>query len=61
MSDLGRITERLRGYYNEDEIALWLHSPHPQLHGECPLYVIHDGRALEVEQILDRLDECAYL
>lgn len=57
---LGAIVDRLYGYYNGAETFEWLMTVHPQL-GLAPIALIREGRAAEVNAILDRLDEGAYL
>lgn len=59
--DMQRIRSRLREYYKRHEIDVWLRSPHPQLNGERACDLINGGRAAEVDQILDRLDDSIYI
>lgn len=61
LSDLKYITQRLSEYYESDEIRLWLNSPHPQLEGMRAIDLIHDEKAVEVLEIIGRLDGDAYL
>jgi len=61
VSDLYYVVERLRDYYNRDEIKLWLLSPHPQLDGERAIDLIHSDRTKEVLEIIGRIDGEVYI
>ena len=61
MSDLAYVVLRLSEYYSQEEIRAWLYALHPQLDGERAIDLVHEGRAIEVIAILDRLDADAYL
>jgi len=61
LSDLYYIVGRLGDYYSPDEIRLWLYARHPQLEGQRAIDLIHEGKALEVLKVLDRLDADVYL
>lgn len=61
MSDAREVAKRLRPYYNDEEIAEWLCSPHPQLGGDLPAAVINSGDVGEVFAIIDRLDADGYI
>ena len=61
LSNLHYIVMRLSEYYSAEEIRLWLYAMHPQLNGERPIDLIHDGRSEAVLDIINRLDEDVYL
>jgi uncharacterized protein (DUF2384 family) len=61
LSDLHYIVVRLRDYYTPEEIRTWLYARHPQLGGERAIDVIHQGRAIEVLKVMDRLDNGVFL
>lgn len=61
LSDLIYVVKRLEDYYNTDEIRLWLYARHPQLEGQRAIDLIHDGRVVDIFQVLDRLDSDGYL
>lgn len=61
LSDLHYVVMRLSEYYSAEEIRLWLYARHPQLDGERAIDLIHEDRAEEVLNILDRLDADVYL
>ena len=61
ISDLHYVVGRLQEYYSGDEIRTWLHARHPQLDGARAIDLIHANRTDEVLQVLNRLDEAAYL
>ena len=61
LSNLYYIVGRLLGYYEPNDIRVWLYVPHPQLEGQRAIDLIHEGRSEEVLQILKRLDSEAYL
>ena len=61
LSNLYYIVGRLLDYYSPNDIRVWLYAPHPQLDGQRAIDLIHEGRSVEVLQILKRLDAEAYL
>ena len=61
LSDLVYVVRRLEDYYSNDEVRLWLYARHPQLDGERAVDLIHQGRMVDVLQVLDRLDADGYL
>ncbi len=61
LSDLHYVVMRLSGYYNSEEIRVWLYARHPQLNGERAIDLIHEDRSEDVLNILDRLDADVYL
>lgn len=61
VSDLRYVVSRLQDYYSGEEIRLWLISPHPQLDGQRALDLIHQNRAVDVLEVIARLDAEAYL
>ncbi len=61
ISDLNYVVGRLQEYYAPDEIRLWLYARHPQLEGRRAIDLIHDGRSVDVLDILNRMDAGAYL
>lgn len=61
LSDLHYVIGRLADYYTMDEIRSWLHARHPQLEGQRAVDLIHEGRAIEVLKIIDRLDSGAFV
>ena len=61
LADLYYIVNRLRDYYQPDEIRTWLYARHPQLEGERAIDLIHSERAIQVLKVLNRLDTDVYL
>jgi uncharacterized protein (DUF2384 family) len=61
LSDLHYIVGRLQEYYTAEEVRIWLYARHPQLDGQRAIDLIHEGRSIEVLQVLERLDSGAYL
>jgi uncharacterized protein (DUF2384 family) len=61
LSTLAYIVGRLEEYYEPSEVRMWLHAPHPQLSGERAIDVIRSGRAEDVLQVIQRLDDGVYL
>jgi uncharacterized protein (DUF2384 family) len=61
LSDLYYVVGRLQEYYSADEIRTWLYARHPQLEGQRAIDLIHQGKSIEVLQVLNRLDSGAYL
>ena len=61
LADLAYVVNRLSEFYADDEIRLWLYARHPQLNGERALDLIHERRALEVLNVINRLDSEVYL
>lgn len=57
LDDMGDLRCRLLRFYTEDEAAVWLLSPHPQLGGRRAI----DCERAEVEAVIDRLESGAYL
>lgn len=61
LADLVYIVQRLRDYYTEEEIRTWLYARHPQLADERAVDLIHQGRTIDVLDVLNRLDSDGYL
>ena len=61
LSDLYYIVGRLQEYYDASEIRTWLYARHPQLNGQRAIDLIHEGKAIDVLRVLDRLDSEVYL
>lgn len=61
LSDLHYIVGRLQEYYAPEEIRSWLYARHPQLDGQRAIDLIHDGKAIEVLRVLERLDTGVFL
>lgn len=61
IGDLRYVVERLRDFYEADEIRLWLHSRHPLLNGERAIDLINNDRTEEVLAVIERLDAGGYL
>ncbi len=61
IADLRYVVECLSDFYSPDEARLWLHAPHPLLHRERAVDLIHAGRTEEVLAVIDRLEAGAYL
>jgi hypothetical protein len=61
LADLVYVVNRLSEFYAHDEIRLWLYARHTQLNGERAIDLIHERRALEVLNVINRLDAEAYL
>ena len=61
LSDLHYVVNRLRDYYETDEIRSWLYARHPQLDGRRAIDLIHADRTVEILQVIDRLDAAVYL
>jgi uncharacterized protein (DUF2384 family) len=61
LADLYYIVSRLYEYYSQNEIRSWLYARHPQLEGQRPIDLIHDGKAIDVLRVLERLDAMVYL
>ena len=61
LADLVYVVNRLSEFYTNDEIRTWLYARHPQLNGERAIDLIHQRRALEVLNVINRLDSEAYL
>ena len=61
LSDLYYIVGRLQEYYSSDEIRTWLYARHPQLEGRRAIDLIHEGKAIDVLRVLERLDAGAFL
>lgn len=59
--EMQRIRERLREFYSDVEIYIYLRSPHPQLDGKKVIDVVRKGRAADVHAIIDRLRDSVYL
>lgn len=55
------VRQRLRDFYTDAELMLWIHAPHPQLEGRTPAQVMLAGGAGEVHAILDRMADGAHL
>ena len=61
MAQLLWVAARLADFYEQDEVRLWLQSPHPQLNGLRPYDLIIDGRTADVLEVIERLDSGVYL
>jgi len=61
LSDLYYVVGRLQEYYDPSEIRAWLYARHPQLDGQRAIDLIHEGKAIDVLRVLDRLDGGVYL
>lgn len=61
MNDRRPIRQRLRTFYTEAELDLWIYSAHPQLDGVSPRHLVDQGRAEEVHRLIDRMEEGVYL
>jgi len=61
LADLVYVVNRLSEFYTNDEIRTWLYARHPQLEGERAIDLIHERRALEVLNVINRLDSEIYL
>jgi uncharacterized protein (DUF2384 family) len=61
LSDLNYIVNRLRDYYERDEIRVWLFARHPQLGGKRAIDLINAGESEQVLDVLERLDAGAFL
>ena len=61
IGDLRYVVERLRDFYEADEIRLWLHSRHPLLNGERAIDLINNDRTEEVLGVIERVDAGGYL
>lgn len=61
LADLVYVVHRLQDYYTEEEIRTWLYARHPQLADERAVDLIHQGRTVEVLDVLNRLDSDGYL
>lgn len=61
LSDLNYIVNRLRDYYEPDDIRLWLFSRHPQLSGKRAIDLINMGESEAVLDIIERLDAGAFI
>ncbi len=55
------IRRRLAAYYTPAETDQWLTEAHQLLGGRVALEVIYDGRAAEVDAVIDRIDDGDYL
>jgi hypothetical protein len=55
------IRGRLSAFYEKHEIAEWMNNPHPQLGGKSADEMIAAGKAVEVEQVISRLEDGVYL
>ncbi len=61
LADLVYVVRRLEDYYTNDEVRIWLYARHPQLEGQRAIDLIHEGKVIEIFQVLDRLDADGYL
>jgi uncharacterized protein (DUF2384 family) len=62
MTDIeARFRERLRHFYEPDEIDLWMVTPHPLLDGRTAGELIDEGQADEVERVIAQLEGGVYL
>jgi transcriptional regulator with XRE-family HTH domain len=60
ISDLRYVVDLLAEFYSPDETRLWLYSKHRLLNGGRAIDLIHQGRADEVLEVIESLDEGAY-
>ncbi|MEM8615432.1 MAG: antitoxin Xre/MbcA/ParS toxin-binding domain-containing protein [Pseudomonadota bacterium] len=58
---IAEILHRLAPYYDTDEAANWLISPHPQLGNRPALHFLLEDNSRPVHQVLDRLDSDSYI
>jgi hypothetical protein len=56
-----QIRERLKAYYDADDIELWIALPQELLKFDAPRELIDAGRGDEVLRLIDQLDACVYL
>lgn len=56
-----RIRDRLLAFYTPDEAERWMLEPHPQLDGETANNALLQGRSVEVEAIIGRLEVLSYI
>jgi len=61
VSDLHYVVSRLREFYTPEDIRTWLYAWHPQLGGQRAIDAIHDKRTLDVLDVIDRLENEAFL
>jgi transcriptional regulator with XRE-family HTH domain len=60
ISDLRYVVDRLSEFYSPDETRIWLYSRHRLLNGGRAIDLIHEGRAEEVLDVIESLDDGAY-
>ncbi|MDA1089828.1 MAG: hypothetical protein O3A85_05900 [Proteobacteria bacterium] len=60
ISDLRYVVDRLSEFYSPEETRLWLYSMHRLLNNDRAVDLIHDGRADEVLEVIESLDEATY-
>lgn len=56
-AEYDQVRTRLLAFYTPAEIAIWTHSPHPQLNGRTAM----NSALNEVMAIIDRLESSAYI
>ena len=63
MTDRRPIYQRLREFYSDAEADAWIYSPHPQLDGLTPAFVIDQcaGGEETVHEIVDRMADGVFL
>jgi len=60
IAELRYVVDRLSEFYTAEETRLWLHTPHPMLHGARAIELINQGRTEEVLAVIESLDAGAY-
>jgi transcriptional regulator with XRE-family HTH domain len=60
ISDLRYVVDRLAEFYTPEETRLWLYAKHRLLNGERAIDLIHAGRADEVLNVIESLDQATY-
>jgi transcriptional regulator with XRE-family HTH domain len=60
IAELRYVVDRLAEYYDADEARLWLHAPHPMLHGDRAIDLINSGRTEQVLAVIESLDSGAF-
>ncbi len=61
LADLVHVANLLAESYTQDEIRAWLYARRTQLDGERAIDLIHERCALEVFNVINRLDAEVYL
>lgn len=60
IAELRYVIDRLGDFYDPGETRLWLHTPHPMLHGARAIDLIKSSRTPEVLAVIDALDQAAF-
>lgn len=61
MSELARIVKRLEEFYTHDDAWTWVERCNDLLGGERAIDLIAEGRAEEVDTVIDQLRDGAYI